>query len=721
MGLTSDYSLGVNDTLLLAIEGEYRQYRRTMADVESTGKEEAPETSGNGGWSGPAWRPKTSEIPRRPGVYRFRDGEGRVIYVGKAKSLRARLTNYFQHPSALHPRTAMMVADARSVQWTVVDSEIAALTLEYQWIKQFDPRYNVMYKDDKSYPYLSVSMSEPIPRVAISRDARRPGNRYFGPYTKVWAIRETIDLLLPTFPVRSCTPGVLRRAQAQGRPCLLGYIGRCSAPCVGRISEEDHRKLAQDLCAFMDGDTKPFIAALSEQMEQAAEVLDFEGAAKLRDQLAALEKVQEKNTLALPMEVNADLFALVTDELHASVQAFFVRGGRIRGTQGWVLERVDDREEPELMADLLEQVYATRMERKATKGAARASAAPMSVDDVAHMPVDAVPPEVLVSVAPSRLRQLEDVLAQIRGAKVSIRVPQRGQKRLLMETVTANSEEAMKLHKTRRGADLTQRALALRELEAALDLERAPLRIECYDVSHTGGTNRVASMVVFEDGAPRKDAYRTFNIRGDDAETEDDTAAMMEVLTRRFARVRKESEEWTTIGASPEDDPGVSGAVDPDTGKPRRFAYKPDLIVVDGGPAQVNAARNALLDVGVSLPVVGLAKRLEEVWVPKEAFPVVLPRTSPALYLLQHLRDESHRHAITRHRKKRAKAQTVSALDAIPGLGPVRQKALLKEFGSLKRLRAAELEQICAVPGFGPALAAQVHSHLHPEGGKLGP
>lgn len=675
---------------------------------------------GDAEWMGPPWRPKTSEIPRLPGVYRFRDGEGRIIYVGKAKNLRSRLTNYFQNPAALHPRTAMMVADARSVQWTVVDSEIAALTLEYQWIKQFDPRYNVMYKDDKSYPYLSVSMAEQFPRVAISRDARRKGNRYFGPYTKVWAIRETIDLLLPVFPVRSCTPGVLARAQAQGRPCLLGYIDRCSAPCVGRISEEDHRKLARDLCAFMDGDTKPFTTLLTQQMTEAAENLDFEGAAKFRDQLAALEKVQEKNTLALGAQVNADLFALVTDDLHASVQAFFVRAGRIRGTQGWVLERVDEREEPELMADLLEQVYASRIERGRDVGG-RPSSAPMSVDDVAHMPVDAIPPEVLVSVEPAHRRELQGVLAQIRGAALSIRVPQRGQKRLLMETVATNASEAMKLHKTRRGADLTQRALALQELQDALDLERAPLRIECYDVSHTAGTNRVASMVVFEDGVPRKDAYRTFNIRGDEASTQDDTAAMMEVLTRRFARVGPDpDEEWVTVGGAAQEDVTVSGAVDPTTGKPRRFAYKPDLLVVDGGPAQVSAARNALLDVGVSLPVVGLAKRLEEVWVPGEAFPVVLPRTSPALYLLQHLRDESHRHAITRHRKKRTKSQTVSALDAVPGLGPSRQKALIREFGSLKRLRAASVEQIGAVPGFGPKLAAQVHSHLHAEDGKLG-
>ncbi|WP_099333066.1 excinuclease ABC subunit UvrC [Actinomyces minihominis] len=670
-------------------------------------------------YPGPYWRPQTSEIPRSPGVYRFRDPEGRVIYVGKAKNLRNRLTNYFQDPLVLHPRTARMVADANSVQWTVVENESSALILEYQWIKQFNPRYNVMYRDDKSYPYLSVSMGEKYPRVAISRDAHRKGSRYFGPYTKVWAIRETIDLLLPTFPVRSCSPGVFRRAEAQGRPCLLGYIGRCSAPCVGRISEEEHRHLAEELCDFMDGETGVFTKRLEEEMERAAEELDFELAARKRDELAALVKVQEKNTLALPVDVDADVFALVTDDLDASVQAFFVRGGRIRGTRGWVLERADDRDEAQLMHDLLEQVYAPRVsvaEEERSAGTrsrlVRETAAPVSIDDVAHTPVDAIPPEVLVSVAPNDRSVIEEVLQAARGAKVSVRVPQRGRKRELMETVSTNAREALKLHKTRRSGDLTQRALALEELRDSLGLERAPLRVECYDISHTGGTNRVASMVVFEDGAPRKDAYRTFNIRGDQSENQDDTAAMNEVLKRRFRRFSAE-----VVG---EDEEVMSGAIDPDTGKPRRFAYKPDLLVVDGGLPQVNAARDALREVGVDLPVVGLAKRLEEVWIPDDEFPLILPRSSPALYLLQHLRDESHRFAIGQHRKKRSRAQTVSALDGIPGLGPARQKVLLKTFGSVKRIKAATVEEIAATPGFGEKLAAAVHSHLVPESGRLG-
>lgn len=664
--------------------------------------------------SGPSWRPKTSEIPRQPGVYRFRDAQGRVIYVGKAKNLRARLTNYFQDPAMLHPRTALMVADAASVQWTVVDTEVSALTLEYQWIKQFDPRFNVMYRDDKSYPYLSVSMGEKFPRVAISRDARKKGSRYFGPYTKVWAIRETIDLLLPTFPVRSCSPGVFRRAQAQGRPCLLGYIDRCSAPCVGRISEEAHRELAEELCAFMDGQTGPFIRRLQEEMNQAAESLDFELAAKKRDELAALEKVQEKNTVALSTDVDADVFALVTDDLDASVQAFFVRGGRIRGTRGWVVERLDDRDEADLMHDLLEQVYAPRIatiSEEVRPRSRRQTAAPVSVDDVAHIPVDAIPPQILVSTAPALRTDIEQVLRDVRGANVEIRVPKRGRRRELMETVTSNAHDALKLHKTRRTGDLTQRAVALEGLQEALGLDRAPLRIECFDISHTAGTNRVGSMVVFEDGAPRKDAYRTFNIRGDESETQDDTAAMNEVLTRRFRRANAEAPAEEI----------VSSAVDPDSGKPRRFAYTPDLLVVDGGLPQVNSAQKALVGAGMNIPVIGLAKRLEEVWLPGDDFPVVLPRTSPALYLLQHLRDESHRHAIRQHRKKRSKSQTVSALDKIPGLGPARQKALLRKFGSVKRIREAGIEEIAQVPGFGPVLAESVHAHLHGEAGRLDP
>lgn len=645
------------------------------------------------------WRPATSDIPRSPGVYRFMDGEGRVIYVGKAVNLRSRIASYFADPDTLHRRTALLMGDARAVQWTVVGNEVEALTLEYQWIKQFDPRYNVMFRDDKSYPYLSVSMGEEIPRVAISRQAKQKGTRYFGPYTKVWAIRESIDLLLPTFPVRSCSIGVLRRAQAQGRPCLLGYIDRCSAPCVGRISIDEHRELADRLCKFMDGDTGPIMRELERQMRDASDDLDFERAAQKRDELDALVKVQEKNTVALPADVNADLFGLVAEELDVSVQAFFVRAGRIRGTRGWVLERVDGRSEAELMHDLLEQVYADREQW------GRASAGPVSVDDVAHMPVDVIPPEVLVSVTPSQPGKLRRVLEQMRGYNLSLKVPKRGQKKALMDTVLENARHALNLHKTRRAGDLTHRAVALENLMQALDLPTAPLRVECYDISHTGGQDRVGSMVVFEDGAPRKDAYRLFNIRGDDPSgKQDDTAAMREVLRRRFKKQKG-------------DEPRVqSGEVD---GKivPRRFAYKPDLIVIDGGIPQVNEAARTLKELDVDLPVVGLAKRLEELFFPFSNVPLVLPRSSPALYLLQHLRDETHRTALRAHRGRRAKAQTASLLDGIAGLGPVRQKALLTEFGSLKRLGEATVEQIASVPGVGPKTAQLVVDALASQSG----
>lgn len=673
-------------------------------------------------YSGPPWRPPTRDIPRTPGVYRFRDEQGRVIYVGKAKSLRARLTNYFQDPQVLHPRTAQMVSQARSVQWTVVGSEAEALTLEFQWIKQFEPRFNVMYRDDKSYPYLSVSMREEYPRVAISRDAKKPGTRYFGPYTKVWAIRETIDLLLPVFPIRSCSAGVFRRAEAQGRPCLLGYIDRCSAPCVGRISASDHRQLAEDLCQFMDGQTAEFTSALEAEMLAASASFDFELAAKKRDELEALAKVQEKNIIVMDTDVDADLFALACDDLNASVQAFFVRGGRIRGTRGWVIDRIDDRSEPELMHDLLEQVYADRAEL----GQARRSSAPTSVDDVAHLPVDAIPPQVLVSVEPADLASLTEVMRQLAGRKVRISVPLRSQKAQLMQTVRTNAEDALRLHKTKRAGDLTQRALALEELQDALGLDRAPLRIECFDVSHTAGQHKVASMVVFEDGIPRKDAYRSFTVRGEDGAAEDDTAAMSEVLKRRFKRMGaqqeaiREEQGWQTVGsgirAQEEDDSDefllASGEISADSGKPKRFAYDPELVVVDGGLAQVNAARQALLDVGVTLPVIGLAKRLEEVWVPGDRYPVILPRTSPALYLLQHLRDESHRFAITKHRKKRQGAMTRSVLDEVPGLGPSRQRGLLKHFGSVKKIRQATEDELMQVEGVGPSLARVIIEHL---------
>lgn len=650
------------------------------------------------------YRPRTGDIPTQPGVYRFRDEQGRVIYVGKAKNLRQRLTSYFQDLSQLHPRTQQMVTTACSVQWTVVASEIEALTLEFQWIKEFNPRFNVMFKDDKSYPYLAVSLGERFPRAQITRKVHQRDTKYYGPYTHVWAIRETIDLLLRAFPMRTCSAGVFNRAVAQQRPCLLGYIEKCAAPCTGKISEEAHRELAESLCDFMDGRARPFIRALEEQMRQASDEWDFERAAKLRDDIAALTTVLEKNSIVLNNGVDADIFALAHDELKAAVHVFYVRGGRIRGTRGWVLDRLDDADEHALMARLLEQVYAEMRPAQAPlRGRPSLRAEAVSVDDVAHTPTSALPRDVYVSVKPEDQDALQAWLSQIRGAKVSLTVPQRGKVADLMSTVLTNAKHALELHKTRRAGDLSERAKALEELARELDLPAAPLRIECFDISHTQGQHQVASMVVFEDGMPRKDAYRVFNLARVNGEPLDDTAAMAETLTRRFKRLLAEE-----AGQEGEDEEGVafnSGPVDPTTGRPRRFSYRPDLLVVDGGLPQVNAARATLDEMGIDIPLVGLAKRLEEVWIPGDTYPLILSRASACLYLLQYIRDESHRFAITKHRAKRTKAQTRSVLDNIPGLGPARQKALLRHFGSVKRLRAASAEEISTVPGIGKNLA----------------
>ena len=667
-----------------------------------------------------AYRPAPGEVPISPGVYRFLDGEGRVIYVGKAKNLRARLSNYFQDPAALHPRTRKMVTTACAVEWTVVGTEAESLALEYSWIKEFDPRFNVMYKDDKSYPYLAVTMREAYPRAQVVRGARRPGTRYFGPFVQARSIRETLDQLLRVFPVRSCSPGVFKRARASGRPCLLGYIDKCSAPCVGRIGEADHRALAEDLCSFLAGRTGPYLRELDERMRLAAANLDFERAARLRDDAAALRRVIERNAVVLPDATDADVFALARDELTAAVQVFHVRGGRVRGQRGWVIDLVEDADDAELVERLLQQVYGDLVDPADTGAPARPGPAALeaatSVDDVAHTPTTAVPREVLVPVAPADAPAVRAWLAGLRGGRVELRVPVRGDKAALMGTVLSNAQEALRLHKTRRAGDLTQRAAALEELAGALDLPEAPLRIECYDISHTHGAHQVGSMVVFEDGAPRKSDYRRFVVRGRDGEgAADDTAAMGEVLTRRFKRLSAESgadspgAEHAGTGAA-----DASRPVDPGTGRPRRFSYAPGLVVVDGGAPQVGAARAALDELGVDVPLVGLAKRLEEVWVPGEEFPVILARTSPALHLLQHLRDESHRFAITHHRARRAAAMTRSALDEVPGLGPARQAALLKEFGSVKRIRAATPERIASVRGIGPTLAATILTHLNP-------
>lgn len=645
------------------------------------------------------YRPAPGEIPDSPGVYRFRDEHGRVVYVGKAKSLRQRLSSYFQDLANLHPRTQTMVTTAASVQWTVVGTEVEALALEYSWIKEFDPRFNVKYRDDKSYPYLAVTMAEEFPRVQVMRGAKRAGTRYFGPYAHAWAIRETVDLLLRVFPVRTCSAGVFRRAGQQGRPCLLGYIDKCSAPCVGRITPEDHKALAQDFCDFMAGDTARFTRRLTARMKEAAADLDYERAARLRDDIATLETAMQKNAVVLPDGTDADVFAMAGDELEAAVQVFHVRDGRIRGQRGWVVEKVEDLSDAELVEHLLQQVFGGD-----------------------GLQADAVPREVLVPVLPPEPEQVEAWLTGLRGARVHLRVPQRGDKHELAATVRRNAEHALALHRTRRAGDLTTRSQALREIQEALDLPTAPLRIECYDVSHNQGTYQSASMVVFEDGMARKSEYRLFTVRGPEGDgARDDTAAMHEVITRRFRRylADRASSREVELGLGDDmDDDGVprSGPVDAETGRPTRFAYPPNLVVVDGGPPQVAAARAALDELGVDdVALCGLAKRLEEVWLPGEDYPVILQRSSEGLYLLQRLRDEAHRFAITAHRKRRSKGMTASVLDGVPGLGPARQAALLRHFGSVKRLRAASAEEIATVPGMGERTAAAVVAALHGE------
>ena len=658
-----------------------------------------------------SYRPRTGEIPTNPGVYRFRDPHGRVIYVGKAKSLRSRLNSYFANPAGLLPKTYAMVHAASSVEWTVVGSELESLQLEYTWIKEFKPRFNVVFRDDKTYPYLAVTMGEKYPRVQVLRGDKKKGTRYFGPYT-AGAIRETMDTLLRVFPVRSCSAGVFKRAEATGRPCLLGYIDKCSAPCVSRISPEDHRSLAEDFCAFMGGEAKRFIAKLEKQMADAVAELDYEHAARIRDDIAALRKVFERNAVVLAEDTDADIFALHEDELEAAVQVFHVRGGRIRGQRGWVVEKVEDFTTPDLVEHLLQQVYGN--------------------DGDSH---GRLPREVLVPVEPSNAGELAEWLGGIRGAKVDIRVPQRGDKAALMTTVRENAEHALKLHKTRRAGDLTVRSQALQELQEALDLPVPLLRIECFDVSHVQGTNVVASMVVVEDGLPKKSDYRKFSVTGPAAA--DDTAAMHDVLTRRFRHYLQDKSAQVDEsllapdpGEAEQPGPGQqeapldstvqdstlqdSALQDTTTPAPRaKFAYPPNLVVVDGGKPQVNAAARALADLGIDdVYVVGLAKRLEEVWLPDSDFPVILPRTSQGLYLLQRIRDEAHRFAITFHRQKRGKAMTVSALDGVPGLGASKRKSLLAHFGSVKGVKAASAEELSQAKGIGPALASAIVNHF---------
>ncbi|MEU4216305.1 excinuclease ABC subunit UvrC [Actinoplanes sp. NPDC026623] len=714
-----------------------------------------------------SYRPAPGTIPDAPGVYRFRDPTGRVIYVGKAKSLRNRLNSYFADTWTLHARTQQMVTTAAAVDWVTVGSEVEALQLEFSWIKEFDPRFNVKYRDDKSYPFLAVTLNEEYPRLQVMRGAKRKGVRYFGPYSHAWAIRETLDLLLRVFPARTCSTGVFKRAGQIGRPCLLGYIGKCSAPCVGTVSAEQHRAIVDDFCDFMAGRTDSFVKRLERDMLDASEELEFEKAARLRDDIAALRKAMEKQTVVLGDGTDADVVAFAEDPLEAAVQVFHVRDGRVRGQRGWVVEKVEDLTTGDLVHHFCTQVYGDE-----------------------HGEND-VPRELLVPALPPDAVALENWLSEHRGSRVSLRVPQRGDKRSLLETVARNAGESLARHKLRRAGDLTTRSKALDEIAEALGMESAPLRIECFDVSQIQGTDVVASMVVFEDGLARKSEYRRFAVRGNpDGSGTDDLAAMSEVMRRRFARYRAQSaltsgpadedkaatvddmavtgDDMAVIGgdmavagegetvagedmavagdgeavngdvavtagrAGGEEEPaagegepaigegepaigegepaiGELPGIDPLTGRPRRFAYPPNLVVVDGGQPQVNAVAAVLSDLGITdVALCGLAKRLEEVWLPGEDYPVILPRTSEALYLLQRVRDEAHRSAITFHRQRRSKRMTASSLDDIPGLGETRRKALLRHFGSLKRLGQATPEEIAEVPGIGRRTAEAV-------------
>ena len=637
-----------------------------------------------------SYRPKTGEIPLDPGVYRFRDEHSRVVYVGKAKNLRSRLNSYFANPQGLLPRTRAMVFTAASVEWTVVGSELEALQLEYTWIKEFNPRFNVMFRDDKSYPYLAVTMGEKYPRVQVMRGDRRKDTRYFGPFYPAKAIRETVDTLLRVFPVRTCSSGVFKRAERTGRPCLLGYIDKCSAPCVGRITPEDHRDLAAQFCDFMGGQATRFIVDLEKKMTAAVAELDYESAARIRDDIAALKRVFERNTVVLSEDTDADIFALKEDELEAAVQVFHVRGGRIRGQRGWMVEKVEDMTTADLVEHLLQQVYGDGSSSN-----------------------NQIPREVLVPELPSNAEEMSVWLAGLRGARVDLRVPRRGDKATLLGTVEQNAADALRLHKSRRAGDLTTRSAALQELQEALDLPQPLMRIECFDISHVQGTNVVASMVVVEDGLPRKADYRRFSITGDAAR--DDTASMYDVIQRRFRNylaektgpVPRDADAASTDTSTHDDGGQAAPLADTTTAAPRqKFAYPPNLVVVDGGQPQVHAAARALKDLGIDdVFVIGLAKRLEEVWLPDSDFPVILPRASEGLFLLQRIRDEAHRFAIAFHRQKRGKSMTASALDAVPGLGPAKKKAILSHFGSVKKIRAATIEELLAVPGVGPSLA----------------
>ncbi len=618
------------------------------------------------------WRPKPGEIPTSPGVYRFRDAKGRVLYVGKAINLRQRLGNYFQPMRNLHQRTRAMVLAAAEVEWTVVGSDREALDLEYAWIKEFTPPFNVKFRDDKTYPYLAVTLADEAPRVMVTRNRRIPGARYFGPYPKIWAVRDTIELMVRAFPIRTCSDSSYKRAMQSGRPCFPGQIGRCGGPCSMRVTIEEHREIVDDFVAFMAHPDRAVVKLLEREMRDAAAALEYERAAKIRDRLQALENVLERSAVVLAEDsADTDVFGIEHDELAAAVQQFSVRGGRITGTRSWVVDTELDVTTGELVEAVLTSAYET----------------------------EEPPREIVVPKLPDDAEALQAWLSDRRAkGSVTLRAAQRGEKAAILQTATMNAKQALGLYKMRRSGDYVARSQALTDIQDALGLYEAPLRIECYDVSHLGGTNIVASMVVFEDGLPVKNSYRKFAIK----EYADDLEAISQVLRRRLARLQEDE-------AEPEDGD--------ESRRRKRFAYRPGLILVDGGEPQVNAAARTLEEMGAGeIPVAGIAKRLEEVWLPGEPFPVILPRNSEALFLIQRIRDEAHRFALTFQRQKR-KGDIASVLSEVPGLGPARVKVLLAHFGSVARLKAASPEEVAAVRGIGPALAAAIVGRLKGETG----
>lgn len=615
-----------------------------------------------------SYRP--SNIPEHPGVYRFYNKQDKVIYVGKAKNLKNRLSNYFQ--ANLATKTHRMVHEAVRVDWTIVSTELEALALEFSWIKQYQPKYNVQFKDDKSYPYLALSLNDEYPMIFITRKDKRPGLKYFGPYTNAWALRNTFEVLLKVFPVRSCSSANFTRAQRSKRQCLLGDIGKCAAPCVDWISKEDHKKLAERLNEFMESGMENILPKLHEEMNTAAANEEFERAARLRDQIESFEKAQKSTEGNFSDDLDGDFIAIYHDGFHAAGSVFSMQRGSVRGSRSWIVDQELVLEGQDELTALLYSIYGT-------------GAIP-------------VPRNIYINADPADKDQLEQWLGGIGSTKVEIKVPQRGEKIELLDTVKRNAQYSLIQYLSKRATDAAVSGKALTEIEEHLNLSRTPLRIECFDISNISGTSVVASMVVFEDGMIKKSEYRRFII--DTSEGFDDTRAMHQVITRRLKRLlddRKENEaEVAELG-----------------GKPSKFAYPPQLIVVDGGQPQVNAAQRALDELGITdIALCGLAKRLEEVWIPGSRDPLILPRSSEGLYLLQRIRDEAHRFAITFHRSRRSKVMLESILDDIPQLGAARRASLLERFGSVAAIRRASVEEIAATPGIGSKIASIIESRL---------